>query len=720
MGSVNNDANKENVPDLGNPSPLASETLKHAADLPLLGRSLFQHTVEQAPSDSLAQRSATLTSEKRSLSPEEHQRLESLVGKEALQQETPETLLLGAAKKGDTEAVGLLIKLGADINTVNKTGNTPLHEAAEAGKTDVIMLLAKQPNVDLNKTNRLLQTPLHKAAAKGQVEAVKYMLTLDSMDASLNAQDKLRGASPLLLAAGAGHKDVVDCFIEAHNAGKGIDLNAADKNGETALILAINKDHDEICIALIQSGKTDPNHANANGYTALHRSVSQGNPRITTALLTGPIPADVNQANLGGSTPLHIAAAAGNLAMVELLINEGGADINAVDLAEDTPLHGAAESGHANIINTLIHKGSAEINAVNKAGNTPLHLAAASGKIEATKALLEAKDIQANIVNTDGISPLAFAEINARTEVCALIRVASDPKREELIHETKLMGHRFNLSNLDPKSMPDYQLEGYGHYYTNKELATHWDTIIEAPFSEGFWKDNQAALKEHFTPLNEAWRDTRTFDGNTTAQAIAAGKPCSIPGSFPKHYISMSISGDVLCINNRGFQSQEGGGVDQETIGLRFINIKDHKDQFSEGFVNRLHRGDVGALREIYRMPVLYEYNRTPQKRGNCTLTQGKADRQAHLIYFTAEAKGIDLTQASPEAWKSAIAEVEPLYHDFALYDRAQGLAHYSTLETDEPYHETLLKEGQKEMVRLAAKQNGHYNVINNGGTILA
>ena len=716
--SAQNDANKENVPNLGKPSPLASETLKHPEDMAVPKRSLFEHSIKQASPDPNGLHVAEPAIKDSPLSVEEHAQLETLLGVGALNRASPEALLLEAVQKGDTEAARLLLKWGADINTTDRRGNTPLHLAAEAGNLDLVKTLATQPGVDLNTPNRLLQTPLHKAAAKGHAAVVAWMLSTEGIDASLNAKDKLRGASPLYLAASAGHTEVIKCFIKAHDEGINVDFNLTNKNGETALAFAISKGQEEACITLIESSKADPNIPNQNGHTALHKAVTADNTRIAEALLKGPIPADVNRATSGGSTPLHIAADSGNLAMVEQLTALEGIDLNAVDLGQNTPLHQAAEKGHPSIISHLIEKGAAEVNAANKDGNTPLHLAAAMENVDAVKALLQADDVQASIVNLDGISALSAAKMTANTEICDLIETATDPKAEALIHETKLMGHRFNLENVSSELKPNYQLEGYGHYYTNKELAAHWDSFIESPFAEGFWADNQAGLKEYFRPLNEHWRDTRTFDSAKTAEAIAKGIPCSIPGSFPKHYISMSINGDVLCINNRGFQSQEGGGIDEATVGLRFINIADHKDTFTEAFIDRLHRGDVSALRELYQMPVLYEHNRTPQKRGNCTLTQAKADYQAHLIYFAAEQMGADLKQADAETWKSAIEQAGPLYSDFALHDRAEGLKHYEALDTETPYHEAILDEGQSELNRLAAKQNGHYNILQNAGSI--
>jgi ankyrin repeat protein len=49
-----------------------------------------------------------------------------------------------AALGGSAEAIGLLLKEGAQIGQVNNQGRTPLHMAAGNGQTETIGLLLKE------------------------------------------------------------------------------------------------------------------------------------------------------------------------------------------------------------------------------------------------------------------------------------------------------------------------------------------------------------------------------------------------------------------------------------------------------------------------------------------------------------------------------------------------------------------------------------------------
>jgi ankyrin repeat protein len=83
--------------------------------------------------------------------------------------------LITAAAMGKTEAAGLLIKAGADLNFQNADGSTALHTAAVFGNTQIAELLINA-GADLNRQNNYGSTPLHTAAFFCRKEIVKALL----------------------------------------------------------------------------------------------------------------------------------------------------------------------------------------------------------------------------------------------------------------------------------------------------------------------------------------------------------------------------------------------------------------------------------------------------------------------------------------------------------------------------------------------------------------
>ena len=79
--------------------------------------------------------------------------------------------------------------------------------------------------------------PIHDAAKVGDLAAVQAQL---DAGVDVNAKDWL-GGTALLEAAIKGHKEVVELLIA-----KGADVNAKDKYGKTPLYLAAERGHKEV------------------------------------------------------------------------------------------------------------------------------------------------------------------------------------------------------------------------------------------------------------------------------------------------------------------------------------------------------------------------------------------------------------------------------------------------------------------------------------------
>jgi ankyrin repeat protein len=87
---------------------------------------------------------------------------------------------------------------------------------------------------------------LLRAAREGHADAVQELLKTPGID--VNATDE-EGNTALIEAARFGHDHVAQVLLAA-----GADTKVRDKNGKTPLMLAVAGGHDEVVMALRQAG----------------------------------------------------------------------------------------------------------------------------------------------------------------------------------------------------------------------------------------------------------------------------------------------------------------------------------------------------------------------------------------------------------------------------------------------------------------------------------
>jgi ankyrin repeat protein len=156
----------------------------------------------------------------------------------------------------DTETIRLLVDAGLDVNAANVAGFTPLINAANARNfVAAKLLIAKGAKVNVAAGDPIQKvkagtiplgnfTPLHMVALSGSPEFVKALL---DAGASVNVSEA-RGLTPLMLAVATDRQnlDIIRMLIA-----QGADLNARNKDGETALDLA-RKFHSKPVIEILR------------------------------------------------------------------------------------------------------------------------------------------------------------------------------------------------------------------------------------------------------------------------------------------------------------------------------------------------------------------------------------------------------------------------------------------------------------------------------------
>lgn len=137
--------------------------------------------------------------------------------------------------------------------------------------------------------------------------------------------------------------------------------------------------------ALLSKG-VDVNAAQGDGMTALHWAANRGDVSLVSVLLRAKASVKATT-RIGAYTPLHIASQGGNAPVVKALLG-AGADARAITTEGATALHLAAMGGDSVVITALAAAGG-DVNAAEPTwGQTPLMVAAARGRASGVRALL--------------------------------------------------------------------------------------------------------------------------------------------------------------------------------------------------------------------------------------------------------------------------------------------------------------------------------------------
>jgi len=180
------------------------------------------------------------------------------------------TPLANACQSGNAALIEALLKAGAESETALPGGETPLMTAARTGRVGPVELLLKH-GASVDKKNGARQSALSFAAAEGHAAVVAALL---DAEADPNQKTK-RGFTPMMFAARAGHAEVVETLLQAKadvNAAvptsKGRKPTTGSLDGVTALRLAVENAHYDLALRLVRAG-ADANDS-SSAFSPLH------------------------------------------------------------------------------------------------------------------------------------------------------------------------------------------------------------------------------------------------------------------------------------------------------------------------------------------------------------------------------------------------------------------------------------------------------------------
>jgi ankyrin len=309
------------------------------------------------------------------------------------QQRDHETSLHFVCFRGKPEIARLLLDCGAQVNTQNDQGETPLHLVSRGEYSSLddgvrVAELLLERGTDTNAQDKFGWTPLHSASYNGMHEITQVLLR---HGAKVNLENHLGETALHLSREGKyGSRDgvrVAQLLLDA-----GLDVNARDKRNWTPLHAASYYGRVKIAQLLLDRGAITA-AVDGQGKTPLHQ-VSQGSfesleagCRIAELLLERGVDPNTQDNNL--ETPLHVASRRGRSEIVQALLVH-----ITVKNARRTisSLLGSGGMYYCEKKFRLTHSFlgfSVNVNALSKNNWTPLHLACSWGRFETAQLLLD-------------------------------------------------------------------------------------------------------------------------------------------------------------------------------------------------------------------------------------------------------------------------------------------------------------------------------------------
>lgn len=294
------------------------------------------------------------------------------------------TLLHKAVKENNVEIVKFLLNKGAEVDSTDDLGCTPLFYV---NNLEIAKLLVEH-KADFNVESDDSTLPLDYIASEpGNYEVIKYLAS-KGLNVNSESEDDSRDYQNFIFNAIQSDIENVRALIEC-----GIKLNVFDREANSPLVEALLRKEYDIAKLLLKSGVNidvcidDPSKKDSYClYTATTCARNNDIEALKFLIENGGNLSILDDDN--DVTVLHVAAENNNVEMCNFLL-ENKVDINITNSKGETALHNAASKGKLDIVKLLILR-SADVNAFTKENKrTPLHYAVISGNLTIVKYLVE-------------------------------------------------------------------------------------------------------------------------------------------------------------------------------------------------------------------------------------------------------------------------------------------------------------------------------------------
>lgn len=347
-----------------------------------------------------------------------------------------------AATDNDPRLAAYLINNGADLETSQDSGGTPLYRAACLGNRRMVKMLV-EAGADINSRGKSGGwTPLHGSLLASPEKGLHLLL---EKGADINAKND-DGETPLWHAVRHSYNECARALLK-HDPRPELDTYVFKA---TELSLSVFEDDTEMVQLLLEAG-ADPNRYSANQLAAplLHRAVWRPNIDIVRLLLAYNI--RVDDRDDSGNTALHWLRQQTPVSVVKLVISRG-LPANSLNGSKWSPLAGAAIVGNVEVALYYISLGSRGRLPTEIA--TPLHFACLSGRggLSMVKTLVEKGGIDVN-AHAEGVHGTIFQsaaqrQLDGDADKDVIIRYILDHPDFRLDEASVWWGSNFNMACL--------------------------------------------------------------------------------------------------------------------------------------------------------------------------------------------------------------------------------------------------------------------------------
>ncbi|QWX83907.1 ankyrin repeat domain-containing protein [Cellulophaga sp. HaHaR_3_176] len=279
-------------------------------------------------------------------------------------------LLLSSPNDRDFKLMDYFSSKGLSINSVDRDGNDVFNYVAKTGNIEQLKKLHEK-GIKGTDNAFIFATQGGRNVKPKKLDFYKF---LESLNLNPNVIDS-EGKTPLHnLTSYTKNTEIIDYFIE-----KGVDVNLADKDGNTAFLNAASRNKAEILSHLLPN-INDINSVNKKGESALALAVANNSIEIISFFIKNKA-AIATIDNDGNNLAYYLLKSYRKPnfnAKLELLKAEGF-DITKTQENGNTLFHLALEYNDIALLKQVNEFG-ADVNTKNKEGVAPIHIAAMKAK----------------------------------------------------------------------------------------------------------------------------------------------------------------------------------------------------------------------------------------------------------------------------------------------------------------------------------------------------